>query len=337
VITSWDIANEAGVSQTTVSRVLNDDPRVAEATRERVRAIIERSGYTPNAIARGLVTSRTNLVGVAITDIVNPFYPELVEAIAGQLGEHGLRMVFANTAGQPDDLYTRVLLEQRVDGIIFTSALLDSPTVRELAERNFPIVLANRYVDGVACDSVTGDNVSGARAAADYLLELGHRRIAVLLGHPRTSTSRDRLAGFKAGLAGSGVQVDPGLLREGRYAYEASYKQTNELLDLPRAPTAIFCLNDVMALGALNAARRSGFRVPDDVSVIGFDDVRLSSWETFGLTTVRQPLAAMARTSVDLLAHRLAFPGAPAQQRTFPSVLVVRSTCGRVKEVRRGG
>lgn len=336
MVTSWDIAREAGVSQTTVSRVLNGDPRVAKQTRKRVAAVIDRLGYTPNAIARGLVTSRTNLVGVVVSDIMNPFYPELLEAIAGQLSEHGLKMVFSNAGAQPEDVYTRLLVEQRVDGIIFAAALLDSAAVRRLAQRRFPMVLANRYVDGVECDVVTGDNHGGARTAAEHLLELGHRRIGVLVGHPRSSTSRDRLAGFEAAIEEAGVELDSALLRPGRYDYEAAYAETLRLLELDLPPTAVFCLNDVMAFAALNAARRARVAVPAELSVIGFDDVRMSSWEAFGLTTVRQPLAEMARTSVDLLAQRVSSLASPFRRLVFPSLLVRRTTTGPVRVQRRG-
>jgi LacI family transcriptional regulator len=328
MVTSSDIAKEAGVSQATVSRVLNGDPRVAKQTRRRVSDVIERLGYTPNAIARGLVTRRSNLVGVPIADVTNPFYPELLEAIAGQLSGHGLKMVFSNSGGQPEEAYTRLLVEQRVDGIIFTSALLDSPTVRSLAERRFPMVLANRYVDGVECDVVVGDNHGGARAAAEHLLELGHRRIAVLLGHPAASTGRDRLAGFRAAVEEAGIELDAALLRPGGYSYDAAYAETLALLELERPPTALFCLNDVMAFGALNAARRARAAVPRDLSVVGFDDIRMSAWEAFELTTIRQPLAEMARTSVDLLAQRVEAPASSSRRLVFPSLLVRRSTTG---------
>jgi LacI family transcriptional regulator, galactose operon repressor len=329
VITSIDIAREAGVSQTTVSRVLNGDPRVAKSTRKRVVDAIERRGYTPNAIARGLVTSRTNLVGVVISDIMNPFYPELLEAIVAQLSEHGLKTVFSNASGQPEDVYTRLLVEQRVDGMIVTSALLDSATVRRLAEQRFPIVLANRYVDGVECDTVSGDNRGGARAAAEHLLELGHERIAILVGHPQSSTSRDRFSGFREAVEEAGIELDPALVRPGGYRYDAAYAETLRLFELAAPPTAVFCLNDLMAFAALNAARSARVAVPEDLSVIGFDDIRMSSWQAFELTTVRQPLAEMARTSVDLLAQRVEAPGSSFRQIVFPSRLVPRRTTGR--------
>jgi LacI family transcriptional regulator len=326
VLTSSDIAREAGVSQTTVSRVLNDDPRVTKETRQRVIDVIDRHGYTPNAIARGLVTSRTSLVGVLISDIMNPFYPELLEAIGSQLAAYGLRMLVADTASQPEEVHARLLVEHRVDGIVFTSALLDSQTVASLAARRFPIVLANRYVDGVECDTVTTDNGGGAKAVAEHLLELGHERIAVVTGNEKSSTSRDRYAGFVAVLEEAGVGLDPTLVRTGDYDYERAHATTVELLELTPPPTAIFCLNDVMAFATLNACRRLRVGVPEEVSVVGFDDIRASSYEAYELTTVRQPLGELARTAVDLLAERVAAPDVPPRSLVFPSRLIRRKT-----------
>jgi len=326
VATSWDIAKAAGVSQTTVSRVLNGDPRVASHTRRRVADVIERLGYTPNGVARGLVTRRTQLVGVVVSDVRNPFYPELLEAIEHQLTEHGLKMILSNAGERPEDSYMRVLEEHRVDGIVFTAATMDSEAVRTLARRRFPIVVANRSVDGVECDSVTGDNEGGARAAAQHLLDLGHRRIGVLAGHPEASTSRDRLAGFASGLQEAGAELDSDLVRVGWYSYEFAYREAVELLTIDSPPTAIFCLNDLMAFAALNAASSLGRDVPGELSIVGFDDIRMASWERFQLTTVRQPLAEMARTSADLVAQRIESSHAPYQQLVFPSLLVRRRT-----------
>ena len=334
--TSSDIARAAGVSQSTVSRVLNGDPRVARQTRDRVAGVIEQLGYTPNAVARGLVTRRTQLVGVVVSDVTNPFYPELLEAIEHQLTEHGLKMILSNAGERPEDAYMRVLEEHRVDGIVFTAAKMDSEAVRTLAHRRFPIVVANRSVDGVECDSVTGDNEPGARAAAQHLLDLGHRRIGILSGHPEASTSRDRLAGLVAALADADVEPDPSLMRVGWYSYEVAYREAVELLTLDPSPTAIFCLNDLMAFAALNAAVAVGREVPRELSVVGFDDIRMASWERFQLTTVRQPLAEMARTSADLVAQRIETPDAPYQRLVFPSLLVRRRTTAAPARRRNG-
>jgi LacI family transcriptional regulator len=331
VATSSDIAREAGVSQATVSRVLNADPRVAPRTRARVLRVMERLNYTPNAIARGLVTNRTDLVGVVVSDIMNPFYPEFLEAIASQLGEHGRKMLLFNAGGQSedaDDNYTRVLLEQRVDGIIFTSAVRDSAMVQRLVERKFPVVLTNRYAEGVQCDMAVGDNDAGAAAVAKHLLELGHARIAVIAGDPRASTSYDRLEGFRTALAQAGHVLDDTLVRAAHFDPDAARAATLQLLALPDRPTAIFCLNDVMAFGALNAIKSLGLSVPSDVSVVGFDDIWMAGWESFELTTVHQPLTEMARSSVDLLVERLDDPGRSPRKLVFPSSLVVRHTTG---------
>lgn len=329
--TSADIAREAGVSQATVSRVLNADPRVAHATRERVLEVMERLNYTPNAVARGLVKKRTDIVGVVVSDIMNPFYPEFLEAIASGLDARGIKMLLFNAGGQARDAtddYTRVLLEQRVDGMIFTSATRGSETVRRLVERRFPVVLTNRYAEGVGCDMALGDNEAGAAAAAEYLLKLGHERIAVIAGDPRASTSQDRLDGFRSALARGGHELDDELVQPAAFDPGLARARAFELLSRSDRPTAIFCLNDVMALGALNAAKALGLTVPGDVSVVGFDDIWMAGWETFKLTTVHQPLAEMARSSVDLLVERLDDPERSFRKLLFPSRLVVRNTSG---------
>ena len=324
--TSWDIAREAGVSQATVSRVLNDDPRVADATRQRVQAVIERWGYEPNAIARGLATRRSQLIGVIVSDITNPFYPELLEAIAQRLGERGLKMILFNAWQQDESDVVKLLLGHRVDGIIFTSALLDSTLVRDLVARRFPLVLANRYVDEVFCDSVLSNNADGAAQAARHLLDLGHRRIALIAGHPRSSTSRDRMRAFRATLADQGVSIEKDLTRDGQFRFEVAYAETLALLRLPDPPTAIFCVNDLMALGAVSAAKHLGVAVPEQVSILGFDDIPMASWDVFRLTTVRQPLPEMARAAVDLLAGRVIDVDHTPETMMFACTLVERAT-----------
>lgn len=326
--TSSEVAREAGVSQATVSRVLNDDPRVAPETRARVLEAIERLNYTPNAIARGLVTSKTGLIGVVVSDIMNPFYPEFLEAITDTLGDHGLRTVLYNARNQGEDVYTRVLLEQRVDGIIFTSALRHSPMVHKLTERGFPLVLTNRYAEDVDCDIAIGDNLGGGRLAGERLLELGHRRIAVMAGDPETSTSHERLEGFKAALADAGVELDEELVRLCEFSSARTQEETQAVLTLDDPPTAIFCLNDLMAFGAVNGVRAAGLSIPEDVSVIGFDDIWMAGWQAFRLTTVHQPLAEMARSSVDLLIRRLEEPDRPVRKLVFGTHLVERATTG---------
>lgn len=325
--TSIDVARAAGVSQATVSRVLNDDGRVLPATRERVLAAIDRLGYRPNAIARGLVTSSTGLVGVVVGALTNPFYPALLEAIAARLAERGMKMVLHQGAGSEDEA-VRPLLEQRVDGIVLTSSSTGSSIALELARRRVPVVLVNRTADGRACDSVSGENAGGGALAAEHLLELGHRRIALIAGSPHASTARERAAGFRAALRRAGVPLPRELVAAGDFRFEPAYAAARGMLALDRPPSAIFCANDLMAFAALSAARRAGIAVPDRLSIVGFDALPMSGWEAFQLTTVRQPLPEMAREAVGLLAARIADPERPAQRLVLPSSLLVRATTG---------
>jgi LacI family transcriptional regulator len=337
VATSWDVAREAGVSQATVSRVLNEDPRVAEPTRARVLDVVRRLNYTPNAIARGLVSRRTTLVGVVVSDIVNPFYPQLLEAIAERLDDRGLKMVLFNAYGREEDAYAKLLLEQRVDGIILTAAIRGSAMVRQLVEHGLPVVLTNRHDEGVSVDRAVGDNQAGAATAAAHLRELGHDRIAVITGHPDASTSDERLEGFRRGLADLGSAVDDDLVLRADFQAGRAYDITLELLARPDRPTAIFALNDLMAFGVLNAAAHAGVEVPRQLSVMGFDDVWMAGWERFNLTTVHQPLAEMARSSVDLLTERMGEPTRSVRKLVFPSTLVVRGTTAPPPAVGRRG
>jgi len=325
-ITSTDIARKAGVSQATVSRVLNGYEHVSDELRGRVLDVIERDGYAPNAIARGLVTRRTQLVGVIVADIVNPFYPELVEALAANLADRGLKMLFQNAGRGEEEEYVRVLLEHRVEGIIFTSALQSSSAVRRLVEQRLPVVLTNREVAGAACDTVVSDNVGGARAAASHLLELGHKRIALVRGYGGASTSDERERAFTERLGESGLVLPSEYRREGRFEHERAYGEVLRLLSLENPPTAIFCVNDLMAFAALNAARAAGLGVPRDLSVVGFDSIGMAGWESLSLTSVRQPIADIARSAVDLLNRRINDPERPIERRVFPSELMVRGT-----------
>ncbi|SDS08954.1 LacI family DNA-binding transcriptional regulator [Jiangella sp. DSM 45060] len=317
--TSVDVARAAGTSQATVSRALNGG-RVAAATRDRILAISRELGYTPNAAARSMVTSRTGLVGVVVSDLTNPFYPEFLDEIAACLGARRQHMVLQN-AGDSVEL----LLQQRVDGIVFTAAVEGSAAVADLVARRFPVVLANRVVDA-ACDTVEGDHPAGAAAVVDHLAGLGHRRIAVLAGLPGASTSARRLAGIRSRLSSLGLPVAD--VVETGFDYARAVAAATSLLTGSSPPTAIVGLNDQVAFAALNAAAALGVAVPAQLSVAGFDDVRQASWPTIGLTTVRQPQAAMAARSVALLNERIDDPALPPRHEVLPAELVVRTTTG---------
>lgn len=281
-LTSRDVAREVGVSQSTVSRALRGDPRVAPDTLARVIETAQRMKYMPNSAARSLITKRSNTIGVVVSDITNPFYPQLVDVLHDEFFLAGYRTVLLNerTEGRGADDVLPQIQGRSVDGIVFASATLDSRVVDDFAARGIPITLLNRDIDGVDVDRVVSENLEGGRLAANTLVKLGHRRIALIAGPSNTSTGRDREAGFRAELAQHGLELDSALVRSGEYSHQSGYQWCLELLRLDEPPTAIFCGNDVIAFGALDASHRMGLIVPDDLSIIGYDDIAMSAWRS---------------------------------------------------------
>lgn len=326
--TSRDVAEAAGVSQSTVSRALAGGGRVAPATRSLVLEAAARLGYRPNAAARSLVTRRTHTIGVVAEDLRNPFFPELVDDLHSELAQAGYSTVLVadrEARGVPvrDGRETWTGL----DGLAFISTRTWSRGPAAAAAAGIPAVLLNREVDADDVDCVVSDNETGGALAGHHLLALGHRRIALISGPADTSTARGREVGFRRALAEGGAPLDEALRREGRYSYEAGRQWCAELLGSEAPPTAIFCGNDVIAFGALDVARRVGAAVPGDVSLIGYDDVDMSGWAAMALTTVRQPLASMARMAARLLVHRVnAGQPVPPRRHVFPPHLVGRAT-----------
>jgi LacI family transcriptional regulator len=329
--TSHDIAREAGVSQSTVSRALRRDPRVDPLTAERVVQVARRLGYAPNTSARSLVTRRTATVAVVVADITNPFYPQLVEALHAQLGRAGYRMILFNerTDVRGDSGLDMLLHGGGADGAVFLSVTIGGGVADLLRGSPVPTVLLNRDADGAVVDRVMADHVGGAEQVAKLLLGLGHSRIAFIGGPPNTSTSRDREAGFADTLAAAGKPMDPRLRRGGEFSHQSGFQWTMELLRADEPPTAIFCANDVIAFGAIDAARRMQIEVPRQLAIVGFDDIPMAGWDSFSLTTVRQPLVDMAREAARILIDRIEAPDDSEPNRiVFTTNLIQRSTTG---------
>lgn len=326
-VTSHDVARLAGVSQPTVSRALRGDPRVARATRERVVEAAAALGYVTSELGRSLKTRETRQIAM-VADLENPLYPVLVPALHDAFAQHGYRMVLLAERGDDMDTYAR-LLDRSVDGAVLTTSLLRSSLPLRLAEQGMPFVQLNRTSELVDADAVTADNVAGGALAARFLLDLGHRHIGAIFGPEETSTARDRERGFRSVLDEAGISLPSRWVRRGWYGYQDGRDQFLSLMKVDRRPSAVFCVNDHVAIGALNAGIEAGIRVPEDVSVVGFDDLAMASWPAFRLTTIKVDFGRMAHQAAELLVARVKHPDGTPRHETFPVALSERSTHGK--------
>ncbi|PZW41382.1 DNA-binding LacI/PurR family transcriptional regulator [Humitalea rosea] len=326
-VTAQDVARLAGVSQSAVSRCFTPGASAAPQMRERVEAAARSLGYRPNLIARSLITRRSRIIGVALGYLHNQFYPAVLEALSEALQAIGYQVLLF-TAPQEGDADPRIadILRYQVDGLVLASASLSSRLAAECRASGVPVVLFNRTTAGDdGTESVSGDNEAGAAMIAAFLVAGGHRRLAYVAGLENSSTNRDRQRGFCAALAAHGLA--PPRIVAGGYDHTQAQRAAALLFASGDPPDAVFCANDHMALAVMDAARHShGLRVPDDVSIIGFDDTAPASWPSFSLTSFSQPVAEMVAATVGLLVARLADPDAPARQLVLPGALVVRGS-----------
>ncbi len=335
-VTITDIARAAGVAPSTVSRALNGKARIGEATRRRILRLAARREYRRDGLARGLVLRRSHTLGLIIPNIRNPIYAEMARGIEDVARRHGFTAFFLST---DDDGGTarhaiETLCERRVDGIIYASARAGDPCLRLLPQAGVPAVLMNR-VDLrdprlAVRDYVVVDNARGAFLGVEHLVGLGHRRIGVIAGRRDLSTGVGRLAGVRRALRHFGIAPDPQLVVPGEFRRDASYAACQRLLKLGRRPTAIFALNDDMAVGAYEAIVQAGLRVPDDVALLGFGNSDLTSIAGVGISTIDLRKYEIGRASVEILVDRIEGrpPNEPRQVVLEPRLVVRRSTAG---------
>ncbi|GAB4432202.1 MAG: LacI family DNA-binding transcriptional regulator [Anaerolineae bacterium] len=327
MVTIRDVAAEAGVSIATVSRVINGTGYVSQRSRERVLEAMRKLSYQPNAMAQGLRRQATHSVGVLLPRIHESYFSTLVFAIEKTLFAHGYRALFCNTE---EDLvkeqdYIAMLLSQRVDAVVYFIPAEDRlANVEQLLEHGIPVVLLERALAGVPASQVLVANFDGACQAIDYLLELGHQHIAVISTGPETIPT-DRIAGARAALERAGLGRGLHVV-QGAPDFETGHAAALRLLGASPRPTAIFALTDSMAVGVLHAAYELGLRVPDDLSVIGFDDIALASFLIPPLTTVAQPIYTIGETAAHILLTQMNDPELPPQSVTLPTALVVRNS-----------
>lgn len=329
-VTSHDVARVANVSQATVSRVLREDPRVRPETRNRVMRALAEMRYEPNAAARAFRTSRTGSIGVVVARLSYQLYPAMLEAIGGQLARLGQRMIVWDSEHGGDGPAIRALRQGIVDGVILTAATRESEFLQEISSPQAPVVLVNRIVEEYPSDKVSSDNLDGGRRVAEYLLACGRRRIGLIGGIPRASTIRHREQGFREALIAAAAELPPHYYqRSETFTHASGRESVTRLLELGAPPDAIFCVNDVLALGAMDGARALGVRVPEDLWLVGYDDIELASWGAYELTTVRQPMDQMVARAIDLLLAKIADRDKPIEHACLPNELVIRRSTAR--------
>lgn len=329
MVTIYDVARLAGVSPATVSRYVSRTVGVKASTAERIRRAIEESGFERNQLASALTTKRSGLIGFLTSDLLNPFTAEVAQAMTEEAGEAGFSLLTAVTSGR-EDRFLRMLADLRqhqVDAVIATPP--ETPGIveglRELARSGTPVVTIGIDLEEAAAGFVSVDTYAGARAAVDHLTQLGHRRIGYLAGPDPEHTGRGRHDGYTDALRATRIRPAKVLVSRSSLDREGGSAALDRLLESERPPTAVFCLNDVLALGALQASHTRRIRIPEQLSVVGFDDIAMASHASPPLTTVAQPKTQLGQTAARMVIDRLA-GGEPPQAIRLPCELRIRGS-----------
>lgn len=326
-VTSQDVALRAGVSQSAVSRVFTPGASVSQKTREKVRAAATDLGYRPNILARSLITGQSRMIGLVVAYLDNQFYPDALEKLSHALkekGYHVLVFMASQTAGDIDHVVDEIL-DYQVDGIIAASVAMSSVLADRCRAAGVPVVLFNRMQDDGHFSSVTSDNHAGGRLVARHLVASGHRKFGYIAGWGGASTQRDREAGFVAELQEAGFGLAD--RQEGNFTFEGAQASARAMFGRPDHPDAVFVANDHMAFAVMDVVRSElGLRVPEDVSVVGFDDVPAASWKAYDLTTVRQRANLMVAETVRAMLDQIGNPDAAPQHVAVEAPLIVRGS-----------
>ena len=334
-LTLEEIGKLSGVSRATVSRVINNHPHIRDEVRERVLEVIETTGYQPNLAARSLASNESNIIGLVIPSIVNevftdPYFPRLTQGIAKACNDHGytLSLFLFHSPAEEKMAARRIISNSLLDGVIITAAF-DDPIVPDLVAANVRFVQVGRPHEPEKVNYVDVDNTLGGEIATKHLIELGYRRIAQIASLT-TTAGIDRNIGYRKALHDSGVSIDEKLIAFSDFSRESGYDAMRELL--PHHPDAVFIHSDSMSLGALQAIREAKLSVPDDIAIVGFDDLPPAELAEPALTTIRQPIFETGEEVVALLLDVLQHEPAPPMQVVLPVELVIRGSCGAVTE-----
>ncbi len=333
-VTMKDVADYVGVSTTTVSHVINETRHVNELTRNKVKSAMKELGYRPNFLARSLRSGETKTIGLLVPDASNPFFAEIARQIEDLGYRQGYSVILGNSDNNPNKQtnYINTLIAKQVDGVILISTGGEADELQPLTENNIPIVLADRDVSLSLTDVVLLDNEKAGYEATRYLLELGHKCIACITGPNELSPSMLRVKGYRKALEEFDIPYQENLIEMGDFRYRSGEAAMEKLLSRSCSPTAVFALNDMMAIGAMKAIMKLGYSIPEDISVLGFDNIQFSSVVKPALTTMAQPLADFSNKTVEMLIKRMSGDAIEDNQRFILSAsLVVRESTARKK------
>jgi LacI family transcriptional regulator len=330
------VAEKAKVSTTTVSHVINNTRVVSSDVRERVLSVIQELRYIPSAVARSLKNDRTHTIGMMIPNNSNPYFAELIQGIEDESFKLGYNIILCNSYDDPKKqvAYVRVLMEKRIDGLILVSSGSDPELIQLLDVESIPKVLVDRELSVVSADFIESDHEQGGHQATKYLLELGHKDIACVSGPEDLLPSRDRVRGYQRALQEAGVTFRPELLVHSDFTSEGGFTAFQQLLALPQRPSAIFAGNDLMAIGGICAANQTGVKIPEELSVVGYDDIALASFSTPPLTTVVQPKYDIGVLTARVLVDRIGNADQAPRREMLGTTLKVRQSTAPFKTAR---
>jgi len=328
-----DVAKKAGVSVATVSHVINNTRIVSELTKAKVKTALEELNYQPNAVARSLRRKESMIIGLIIPDNTNPYFAEIAWSIEYASKNQGYSVILCNSDGDinRESSCLDVLIENQVDGIILVAAGKSSDKIQKLVERKMPLVMVDRDSPNVRTDSIQINNGMCGGVAVEYLIALGHQKIACITGPRDVTPSFDRVDGYKKALSKNKISIKDAYIIKGDFKPHGGYLAGYKLLEMEDPPTAVFACNDLMAYGVMRAATEKGINCPDDLSVVGFDDIYLSTYINPPLTTIKQPRIEMGEEAVSSLLQRIKNPDRLARNIILEAGLVIRSSTKKIK------
>lgn len=326
-----DVARVAGVSPATVARVVGNYGHVSGSTKLKVEKVVKELRYEPDAIARSMIKKMTNTIGLSISDVSNPFFTTLIRGVEDVANQNGYNLILCNSDEDPEKeiKYLQLLLSKRIDGLILAPTGGGGQRLKSLLSSGIPVVFVDRRIESVKADAVFIDNVAGAFIATEHLILSGYKRIAIISGKQTVMTGRDRLKGYLNAMQSYSLEIDQSFIKTGDFKLEGGRRAVQELMKLKKPPTAIFASNNLMTLGALLGLKEIGKKVPDDIAIVGFDDMDWAPLLDPPLTTIYQPAYTLGSTAAQILMQAIKEHGRrELQEVILKPKLIIRESCG---------